>query len=270
MSDHDNANEQVTARLELAVQAAREAGWITLEYFRSDQLRVDRKSDDSPVTIADRRAEEHLRHRIAEAFPDDTILGEELPERSGSNDFRWILDPIDGTKSFIHDVPLYGTLVGLEQAGRPTAGVIYAPGTQECVYAATGQGAWYVQGKDQPRRAQVSSCRRLDEAVFLTSEIELWARVDRAEPLARVTAATRFARTWGDCYGYLMVATGRAEAMVDPRMAVWDAAALLPILQEAGGRFTDWNNQETIHGGEGVGTNGHLHDEVLRLLKSEE
>jgi len=269
MSDHDSVNREITARLELAVEVAREAGWITLEYFRSEHLRVDRKGDDTPVTIADRRAEEHLRHRIAEAFPDDSVLGEELPERSGPSDFRWIVDPIDGTKSFIHGVPLYGTLVGVEHEGRSAVGVIYTPGTEECVYAATGQGAWYRQGKTKPQRAEVSRCGRLSEGLFLTSEIKTWGEIGRADAYARLDGTARLARTWGDCYGYLMVATGRAEAMVDPLMALWDSAALLPIMRESGGRFTDWHDQETVHGGEGIGTNGHVHEEVLKLLKGE-
>ena len=122
---------ELTPRLELALAAAREAGQITLEYFRRDDLEVERKGDDSPVTVADRRAEEHLRSRIAAAFPADAILGEELPERPGNSGFRWILDPIDGTKSFIHGVPLYGTLVGVEHGGEPVLGVIHIPALDE-------------------------------------------------------------------------------------------------------------------------------------------
>jgi histidinol phosphatase-like enzyme (inositol monophosphatase family) len=256
----------ITARLNLAVEAAREAGWITLEHFRSDDLRVDRKQDDSPVTIADRRAEEHLRHRIAETFPNDAVLGEELPERSGSTAYRWIVDPIDGTKSFIHGVPLYGTLVGVECDGEPVIGVIFTPGTQECVYAAAGQGAWYVHEKNTPRPAHVSKKNRLGQGLFLTSELETWGGEDCGGLLARLCRTARVTRTWGDCYGYLMVATGRAEAMIDPKMALWDAAALLPILREAGGQFTDWQGRPTIKAGEGVGTNGLVHEEVLGLL----
>lgn len=253
-------------RLNLAVEAAREAGWIALEHFGSADLIVEHKADDSPVTAADRRAEEHLRHRIAESFPEDSVHGEELPDRAGDSPFRWILDPIDGTKSFIHGVPLFGTLVGVERDGEPILGVIYIPGTDESVYAAKGNGAWYVRGKGRPQPARVSSCPRLAQGLFLTSEIKLWWDLGRDEAFRRVQAAARLARTWGDCYGYLLVATGRAELMVDPKMAVWDAAPLLPILEEAGGTFTDWQGTPTIRGGDGVGTNGLLLDEVLELL----
>lgn len=254
-------------RLELAIRAAREAGELTLQYFRRDNLVVDRKDDDSPVTIADRKAEELLRERISDAFPEDAILGEELPDREGASDFRWILDPIDGTKSFIHGVPLYGTLVGVEQRGEPVIGVIMIPPQDELLYAAKGQGAWLLEGDRRKRRARVSKCETLTEGLFLTSEVACFDEVGRRAAYDRLQASARLARTWGDCYGYLMVATGRAELMVDPTMNVWDAAPLLTILEEAGGTFTDWQGRPTIHSGEGVGSNGHVLAEVMRLLR---
>jgi len=259
---------EIVDRLQLAVEAATEAGNITLEYFRREDLRVERKGDDSPVTVADRRAEEHLRKRIAGAFPDDGILGEEFPEREGRTGFRWILDPIDGTKSFIHGVPLYGTLVGIECRGESVVGVNLAPALHECVYAAKGQGAWYVLGDNPPVPAKVSDCPGLAEALFLTSEVANFYTSGRRHVYDRLQDAARLTRTWGDCYGYLMLATGRADLMVDPIMEVWDAAALLPILEEAGGTFTDWQGRRTIHSGEGVATNGRILDEVLAILRS--
>ncbi len=257
---------ELTPRLELALAAAREAGQVTLEYFRRDDLEIQRKADDSPVTAADRRAEEHLRSRIAAAFPDDAILGEELPPRPGRSGFRWILDPIDGTKSFIHGVPLYGTLVGLEHAGVPVLGVIRIPALDEGVYAAVGQGAWYVQGERPPRPARVSG-RALAEGLFVTSEVATYETIGRRAVYDRLQAAAGMSRSWGDCYGYLMVATGRAELMVDPVVAVWDLAPLLPILEEAGGTFTDWQGQRTIHSGQAIATNGLIFDEVMDLLR---
>ena len=253
-------------RLALAVAAAREAGRLTLDHFRGEDLAVERKGDDSPVTVADRGAERLLRERIAAAFPADAILGEEFPEKEGSSGFRWILDPIDGTKSFIHGVPLYATLVGLEEGERSVAGVIVIPALDEHLYAAVGGGAWYAVGDEPPRPAKVSSCPRLAEGLFVTSEVVSFVRHDRAAAFERLQEAARLTRTWGDAYGYLLVATGRAEVMVDPVMAVWDAAALLPVLTEAGGTFTDWRGRSTIHGGEGVATNGLVLDEVLGLL----
>jgi histidinol-phosphatase len=255
-----------TQRLELAIEAARQAGRITLEYFRRDDLQVQRKADDSPVTAADRRAEEHLRRRIAEAFPEDAVLGEELPDRPGSSGFRWILDPIDGTKSFIHGVPLYGTLVGVERQGTPVLGLILIPALGECVYAATGRGAWYVAGDGPPRPARVSVCSSLAEGLFLTSEVANFSRIGRRDVYHRLEDTARLSRSWGDCYGYLLVATGRAELMVDPVAAVWDLAALLPVIEEAGGTFSDWQGRRTIHSGQCVASNGRIHDQVLALI----
>jgi histidinol phosphatase-like enzyme (inositol monophosphatase family) len=256
----------LSARLDLAVAAAKESGQITLGYFRQANFQVETKPDHSPVTIADRQAEQHLRERISRAFPDDGILGEEFGEQPGRSGFRWILDPIDGTKSFVHGVPLYGQLVGVEQQGRSVAGVIHVPALQETVYAAAGQGAWH-QREGPPQPARVSHCPRLAEALFLTSEIEGYAIVGRWRVLEQMQAATRITRTWGDAYGYLLIATGRADVMVDPRMHVWDAAALLPIIEEAGGTFTDWQGVPTIHSGNGVATNGKLLDETIAITR---
>ena len=256
-----------SARLELAIAAAREAGRMTLEFFRREDLLVERKQDDSPVTVADRQAEQHLRQRIAAAFPDDAILGEELADRPGTSGFRWILDPIDGTKSFIHGVPLYSTLVGVEHEGRSVAGVIVIPAMDEGVYAATGQGAWYFSGAQPPRPARVSSCRALREGLFLTSEVANFDTIGRRDVYFRLQAAARLSRTWGDGYGFLMVATGRADLMVDPIMNPWDAAPMVPILEEAGGRFTDWEGQPTIYSGQGIASNPHLLEEALAITR---
>ena len=260
-------SSDITDRLALALEAAREAGEITLRYFRREDLQVDRKADQTPVTIADRQAEEHLRRRIAERFPADAILGEELPDRPGSSGYRWILDPIDGTKSFIHGVPLYGTLVGVEHAGKSVIGVIHIPALDECVYAAVGSGAWYVADGKPARPARVSKCERLSEGLFLTSEVRTFDEVGRREAYDRLQATARLTRTWGDCYAYLMVITGRAELAVDAEMNLWDAAALFPILEEAGGTFTDWQGQRRIDAGEGIATNGLVLEEVLRIVQ---
>jgi len=265
-----SASNAIRTRLELAVTIAHEAGEITLEHFRRDDLVVERKGDDSPVTVADRRAEEHLRARIARRFPDDGILGEELPERPGTSAYRWILDPIDGTKSFIHGVPLYGTLVAVERDGEPCLGVIRIPALGEAVYAALGQGAWYLAGDRPPEPARVSSTGALAEGLFVTSEVTTFDEIGHREAYDRLQGAARLSRTWGDAYGYLMVAMGRAEVMVDPIVSVWDLAAVQPVVEEAGGRFTDWHGRRTIRSGRSVATNGRVHDEVLAILRSGE
>ncbi|HIQ23301.1 MAG TPA: histidinol-phosphatase [Planctomycetes bacterium] len=255
-------------RLQVALEAAREAGEITLRYFRRTDLEVERKADDSPVTAADRQAERHLRDRIGEAFPEDGILGEEFPEKRGTGGYRWILDPIDGTKSFIHGVPLYGTMVALERDGQSLLGVIVIPALDECVYAARGEGAWYQAGNEPPVPARVSRCGRLAGGLFLTSEVANFDKTGRRHIYDRLQAAARLTRTWGDCYGYLMVATGRAEVMIDPLLSLWDSAPLLPIIEEAGGRFTDWQGRRRIDAGEAIATNGLLLEEVLAIVSS--
>jgi len=263
----ENLPQEIRQRLDVAVDVALSAGRITLEYFRREDLEVERKGDDSPVTVADRRAEEHLRRRIAEKFPDDGILGEEMAEKPGTSGYRWILDPIDGTKSFIHGVPLYGTLVAVERDGTPVLGVILIPALDEYVYAATGGGAWYVVDGQPPRPARVSDCKTLDKGLFLTSEVITFDEAGRRGAYERIEAAARLTRTWGDCYGYLMLATGRAEVMVDPVVSLWDMAALMPVVLEAGGTFTDWKGATTTQSGESIGTNGLVLDEVLALVQ---
>lgn len=262
----DALSDAIAARLSLAVRIARSAGEVTLRYFRRSDLDVQRKDDASPVTVADRNAELHLREAIAAAFPDDAILGEEFPAQEGTSGYRWILDPIDGTKSFISGVPLYSTLIGVEHEGRATIGVIEIPALDERVWAAVGGGAWTTRGEEQPRQARVSTKTRLADGLFVATQVDSFAARGRGEAFRRLESAAGITRTWGDGYGYLLVATGRAEVMVDPVMNVWDAAALLPVVTEAGGTFTDWRGQTTIRGGEGIATNGRVFEEVLRLV----
>jgi len=263
-------DEEVDRRLALAREAAREAGELTLRYFRDERLAVELKADQSPVTIADRAAEELLRQRIAGGFGADGILGEEFGEVAGTSGFRWILDPIDGTKSFIHGVPLYGTMVGVEFGGQAIAGVIALPALDECIWAALGRGAWHERPGHPAERAKVSATARLADSLFCTSDAKSFADSGRGAVYERLQAATRLGRTWGDCYGYVLVATGRAEMMLDPIMNVWDAAAVQPIIEEAGGTFTDWRGRRAIDAGEGIATNGHVWPELLALLDESE
>lgn len=257
---------QVQSRLDLALEAARAAGAETLRHFRTSSLSVERKGDGSPVTIADRAAETLLRELISETFPDDGILGEEFGEQAGSSGYRWILDPIDGTKSFITGAPLYTTLVAIMHGDDPAAGVIYAPATAEIVYAARGGAAWQAVGDASPEPARVSDTSTLADATFLTTDVKAFGKISRRDVYQRLESAARLARTWGDAYGYLLVACGRAEVMIDPEMNLWDAAALQPIVEEAGGRFFDWQGRATVHSGNSVATNAVLADEVIALV----
>ncbi|MBN2024632.1 MAG: histidinol-phosphatase [Pirellulales bacterium] len=260
-------SEILRPRWELAVEIAREAGALAMGYFNRPELVVQRKGDDSPVTVADREAEQLLRRRIAEAFPEDAIHGEEFPDKKGQSPFRWILDPIDGTKSFIHGVPLFATLVAIEHAGTSVVGVIQLPALGETLHAAAGQGAWHVVGDAPPRPARVSECPRLAEGLFVTSEVASFDRRGLRPVYDRLQNAARLSRTWGDAFGYFLVATGRAELMVDPVMELWDAAPMLPILEEAGGAFTDWQGTPTTYSRRGMATNGRVQQEALALIR---
>jgi histidinol-phosphatase len=256
---------RVTASLEgfldFAVDAAWQAGRSTLAHYQTG-VTVERKPDRSAVTIADRNAEQLLRGLIERRFPDHAIVGEEYGSDSRDSSHRWILDPIDGTNAFIRGVPLFGVLVGLEIDGVPVVGAAYFPGLDEMYSAARGLGCRW-----NGRSARVSTVTSLaDACVAYTDGRDLFERLgDRWTALQRETA---LARGWGDCYGYCLVATGRADVMIDPRMNPWDCAALVPIVQEAGGQFTDWTGRVVIDGGDAVSTNGVLHEIVLARLAS--
>lgn len=261
-------NDPISVRLAAAISFAEEAGRLTLRYFQDQGLAVERKSDDSPVTRADREAELLLRDRIQKSFAEDAILGEEFGEQSGTSGFTWILDPVDGTKSFIAGVPLYCQLIGILCDNDSVAGVIHLPALDEMLSAARGRGAWWRKGNTAPQRARVSSRTRLSDGIFLTSQVDSFAARGAIEAFERLQQLAYITRTWGDGYGYLLVATGRADLMVDPIMNLWDAAPLQPILEEAGGTFTDWQGRATIHRGEAVATNGHILAEVLEITQA--
>lgn len=274
MTDEQREDPRWSEELRFATRIAREAGQLTLRWFRtatSDGPGVEDKADGSPVTTADREAERLLRRRIAERYPADGVLGEEDGEESGRSGRRWILDPIDGTRSFIHGVPLYGIMVALEDQGRVVVGVLHFPALAETVAAASGLGCLW-----NGRPAAVSTMDRLDRALVLTSGDILTgdpaisasdgSAAARAADLARLAGRAGTFRTWGDCYGYALVATGRAEAMLDPSLNTWDAAAVRPIIEEAGGVFTDWDGKATHESGHAVATNAALTDAVQRVL----
>jgi histidinol phosphatase-like enzyme (inositol monophosphatase family) len=260
-----------TARYQLAQRIARQAGELTLKYFQTDQFEIIRKSDGSPVTIADQESETLLRHAISTEFPDDAIVGEEFGVKEGHSGYCWALDPIDGTKSFISGVPLYGTMVAVIDQRDPAQkraviGAVHIPGLNEGIFAAAGQGAWHYRGGQQPTRANVRDTRQLSQAVVLSSSVEGFPKRADGASFERLAQQVQFARTWGDVYGYLLVATGRADAMIDPQMNIWDAAAVQPIIEEAGGKFTDWNNIPTFENPDSVGSNGYVHEAVLAAL----
>ncbi|GAB4209364.1 MAG: inositol monophosphatase family protein [Roseiflexaceae bacterium] len=254
-------SESLDTLREFAAELAWQAGKLTLRYFQTD-LATELKADQSPVTVADREAERLMRRMIEARYPQHSILGEEEGESRPGASFRWILDPIDGTKSFVRGAPLYAVLVGLEREGQPVVGAVNIPAMGDFLHAARGQGCLW-----NGRRARASQIDALDQALLLCTDSESMERYGRGAEYRRLVAATKMQRTWGDAYGYVLVATGRAEVMLDPQMSVWDCAALLPVLEEAGGSFTDWRGTPTIHGGEAIATNGALLDAVLRTVR---
>lgn len=248
--------------LDFAVSLAQGAGEITLRYFRRE-FETRLKGKDNFVTQADVEAEEFLRQSIAEKFPDDAVIGEEGGESIGSTGRRWIIDPIDGTYSFVHGVPFYGVLLGVEIEGEPTVGVINIPALGEIVYAAQGLGCFW---NGVPARA--SQTAALEDALLLCTDFGSCERYGFGAAADALQRRASMRRTWGDCYGYVLVATGRADVMLDPAMNVWDCAALLPVVEEAGGTFTDWRGRRSIRSGNAVATNGILFEEVMRVVEA--
>ncbi|MEO5510218.1 MAG: histidinol-phosphatase [Longimicrobiales bacterium] len=246
--------------LAFATEVAWRAGLATLAHFQTD-ITVETKPDDSPVTRADREAERIMRDLISRRFPEDCICGEEFGETRTGARRRWIIDPIDGTRSFIRGVPLYGVMVGVESDGDVVAGVLHFPVLHETVGAARGAGCWW-----NGRRALVSDTTRLSDALIVTTDRANIARHGYDAGFTRVCQGAGTVRTWGDCYGYALVATGRAEAMFDPVVSIWDVAALVPIIEEAGGTITDWAGRDSWKNGNIVATNAGLGREIRSLI----
>lgn len=248
--------------LTFAENTAREAGALTLDYFLTDAANPEFKSDDTPVTIADRKAEKLIRERIGATYPEHAIVGEEYGESDTDSKYRWIIDPIDGTKSFVHGVPLYAVLIALEIDGKVEVGCAYFPALDEIVSGATGIGAFW-NGKP----CSVSDQTLLDRAVCAHIDTAYFAQNGKGEAWDRLQKATYYNAGWCDAYGYLLVATGRAEVMLDPVMAEWDCGPFPPIFREAGGYFGDWaGNEGKIDAGEALATNKHLKDSVVEIL----
>ncbi len=253
-------------RLDFAVGAARKAGASTLEHFGARVLDAETKGDGSPVTIADRNAEQMLRDMIGATYPHDAILGEEFDDKPGDSGFRWILDPIDGTRSFVHGVPLYGTLVACEHDRKSVVGVIFIPALNEIVYGALGCGAWHKQADRDIIPANVSSVDAIERACICTTSLGYFTRTSTQDAYHAIADRAAIMRGWSDCYAHVLLATGRIDAVIEPYIHAWDVAPLPPILGEIGGRYTNWRAEVSIHDSQGVATNGLLHDELLTLL----
>jgi histidinol-phosphatase len=249
--------------MDAVAEVARVAGDIARRYYGGNP-ETRTKSDGSPVSVADVNAERAARDWIELRFPEDGILGEELPTVRERATRRWIIDPIDGTYSFLQSVPLWGTLVAVAEGESVIAGAAYFPALDEIIVAAPGEGCWW-----NGSRSAVSTIAELAEARLVTTDARFLRDEARRERWTRLQDSARTMRTWGDCYGYLLVATGRADIMVDDVISDWDGAAFMPIITEAGGTFTDWRGRPTPFGGDAIATNAKLGTIVRDILAPE-
>ncbi len=254
------ANYQEEA--EFAVTLAAEAGKIILSYFQTS-LQVETKMDNSPVTIADKKSEEALRTLMAKQTPSYGIIGEEFGSQSGTADREWVIDPIDGTKAFIHGVPLFGTLLALLEKGKPVVGVVSLPALGHVMVAYLGGGC-ALDGEP----CQVSSVTRIEEALLLDGSVTTMERLGHGPAWADLRSKAKLHRGWGDCYGHFLVASGRAEVMADPIVSIWDVAPFAIILPEAGGRFSSFSGADSIQEQSGISSNGVLHSQIVTRLNS--
>jgi len=251
---------EVKELMQAAEEWGREAGEFAMRYY-GHRVKFEDKLDGTPVTVADRGAEQLLRERIGARFPDHAVLGEEYGESNPGARVRWVLDPVDATRAFTRGVPIWGVLIGIEVAGEAVVGVSNFPAMREIVVAGRGLGCFW-----NGERAHVSDTTTVEQSVVLTTDVERVLKRPEGAGFRRLQKRALFARTWGDCYGYVLVATGRAELMLDPIVSLWDCAALMPVIVEAGGTFTDWTGAPTIYSGEAIATNRLLFDATMRLI----
>jgi myo-inositol-1(or 4)-monophosphatase len=244
------------------IELARESGEFILPYFGNHDIVVDTKAeDDTPVTIADRGAEELLRQRIRKRYPSHGIIGEEFGSENAEAEFVWLLDPVDGTKAFISAVPLFGTLIGLMHKGHPVLGCIHQPVLKQLLLG-DGNGTTL-----NGNRVSVRKTESLSEATLLTSETTLQDQYSYGEGFVALAKRCRLVRTWGDCYGYLLLASGWADIMCDPGSTLWDMGPLIPIVRGAGGVVTDWQGRDPMSATTMLATTPGLHAQVVSALK---
>lgn len=249
----------INTLLEFTKDLTEAAGRITLNYFNKD-IDIELKKDKSPVTIADKETELYIRKSIKKKYPDHGIVGEEFGVEKPDAQYKWIIDPIDGTKAFIHGIPLYTVLIALLKNDKPYIGAIHNPPLNETIYAGIGTGCYFNGSK-----CQVSTQNNLKDARVQVTDYAEFAKLYPTF-INRLINNTAMCRTWGDAYGYLLVATGRSDVMLDPILNIWDVAPLHPIITEAGGTFTDLNGNNNALGNNALASNGLLHEQVLKLI----
>jgi histidinol-phosphatase len=258
-----------TDDLELALELADVADAITMARFRAEDLVVETKPDLTPVSEADRDVEQALRDRLAGVRPQDTVFGEEYGGSATAADAarRWIVDPIDGTKGYVRGMPVWATLLALEEEGEMVVGIVSAPALGRRWWAARGSGAFTREAADAaPRRLRVSGVRELGDAQMCFGGFEEFRQTGRLEVLLALAERCWRTRGYGDFWQYMLVAEGAAEIALDPAVSIWDVAAPMVIVSEAGGRFSDFAGASTAAGGDGIGTNGLVHEAARQIL----
>jgi histidinol phosphatase-like enzyme (inositol monophosphatase family) len=246
--------------MQAAAELAELAGANAMRYYKSD-LATETKQDGSPVTIADKSSERLVREWIERRFPSDGILGEEYGATRGDAKRNWIIDPIDGTRSFVRGLPFWGSLVAIVEGEEVLAGAVSFPALGETLIAAPGEGCWW-----NDSRTRVSTVSDLASATVLTTDSSFNSNPEKRDGWLALSSAAGISRTWGDCVGYLLVATGRAEVMVDPITSAWDVAPLIPAIVEAGGVFTDWSGNSSLFSNSAIATNAALAESARKLL----
>jgi histidinol-phosphatase len=248
-------------RYEVALTTAKEAGQLALDYFDTN-LAVEWKQDLTPVTVADRQAEELICKRLLSSFPNDGFLGEEFGSTPGTSGYRWIIDPIDGTRNYVRGIPLWGTLIGLEYQEEQILGVADVPAMGQTYRALRGEGAFR---NDQ--RIHVSKVSDFSQATMFYSSLSWFIKAGRQDAFLELTGRVQRQRGFGDFYGFVLVAQGSGELMMEHGTHAWDLAAIKPIVEEAGGRFSNWDGQSNIYRADVLVSNGVLHEETLAILR---
>jgi myo-inositol-1(or 4)-monophosphatase len=251
--------EEVTSFFRLL---ANESSTIIKRYFRTS-INVESKSDLSPVTIADKFAEEKMRELINKEFPTHGIIGEEFGNYNPDAEYVWVLDPIDGTKSFISGALSFGTLIALLKNGKPIIGVINHPILNEYLI---GDNSTCLLNNN---RVMIRSCNNISDSTLLTTDHLNINKYQNKSGFDNLISKVKFYRNWGDCYGYYLLATGYADIMVDPVMSIWDSMALIPIINGAGGVITDYQGNDALNGSSLVASNLLIHDDVIRILNNQ-
>lgn len=232
---------------------------VIIPYFRT-RIKIEKKRDQSPVTIADKKAEDIMRKEIEKEFPDHGIVGEEFGNYKEDAEYKWVLDPIDGTKSFISGIAIFGTLIALMKNGKPVLGVINQPIINEFLIG---------DGKNSDLNGvsvKARNCEDLSEALLLTSDHLMIEKYQSRDKFDSLTHKVRLYRTWGDCFGYYLLATGFADIIIDPIMSDWDKMALIPIIQGAGGIISDYQGNDPVTGNSIIATVKQLHSKVIEIL----